>query len=167
MATAILNASRLRELLHYDQETGVFTRKERTSNRIEIGSIAGTLRPDGYRKISLLHTSFLAHRLAWLYVHGEWPKEQIDHINGRRADNWIANLRDIAGGKNVENQHVAHKRNKSSGMLGVTWDARKKKWVAQICVKRQQTHIGYYATPQEASDAYIAKKRSLHEGCTI
>lgn len=167
MAADHLTAALLRELLHYDPETGVFTRKVRTSNRIAVGDVAGTLRPDGYTKISVLNKSYLAHRLAWLYVHGEWPKDQVDHRNGIRTDNRIANLRDLSGTLNQQNQRAAHSRNKSSGLLGASWDKRKGKWVAQISSTRTSRHIGYFETAKEAAAAYLEAKRRLHEGCTI
>lgn len=167
MAKADLTAQLLRELLHYDQETGVFTRIVRTSNRINVGAVAGTRRPDGYLKISLLDSAFLAHRLAWLYVTGDWPKWQIDHINGVRSDNRWANLRDVPPYVNQGNQRVAHAKNKSSGLLGVTWNARKNKWAAQISATGKQIHIGLFDRPEDAHAAYLDAKRRLHEGCTI
>jgi hypothetical protein len=166
MGVADLNASRLRELLDYDPATGVFTRRVRTSHRIKCGDVAGTLRPDGYLKISLLNSGFLAHRLAWLYMTGKWPEHQIDHINGVRHDNRLANLRDVTPTHNQQNQRVAHVRNKSCGMLGVTL-TKGNKWQAQISAEGRHKHIGTYATPQEASEAYLTAKRKLHAGCRI
>jgi hypothetical protein len=166
MATADVTAARLRELLHYDPDTGIFTRKVRTSHRINVGDKAGSLRPDGYLKISLHHKAFLSHRLAWLYMTGEWPEHQIDHINGVRTDNRFVNLRDVTPTHNQQNQRVAHVRNKSCGLLGVTL-ARNNKWQAQICVNKRQTFIGLFDTPQEASEAYLTAKRKMHAGCRI
>jgi hypothetical protein len=166
MAVADVNAARLRELLHYDPDTGIFTRKVRTSHRINVGDVAGTRRPDGYLKISVIDTSCLAHRLAWLYMTGEWPKHQVDHINGVRHDNRFVNLRDVTPTHNQQNQRVAHIRNKSCGLLGVTL-TKGNTWQAQISVNGRHKHIGTYPTPQEASEAYLTAKRKLHAGCRI
>jgi hypothetical protein len=87
-----LTAERLREILGYDPETGLFTRLVRTG-RIRAGEVAGTAHSRGYRSIVIDGRVYLSHRLAWLYVHGEWPPEQIDHINRNRADNRLVNLR--------------------------------------------------------------------------
>lgn len=162
-----LTAERLRELLSYDSETGVFLRVARTSNRIKAGDKAGTRRPDGYLKVSVDGHQFLAHRLAWFYVHGFWPQHQIDHINGDRSDNRIANLRDVPPTLNQQNQRRAHSRNASSGLLGASWDRRKAKWVAQMSCGKASKHIGYFNTKDEAAAAYLTAKRRLHEGCTI
>lgn len=76
-----ITAERLRELLEYDEDTGVFKRKARTSNRISIGDIAGSSDAKGYVCIRVGGKTYKAHRLAWLYVYGEWPTGEIDHIN--------------------------------------------------------------------------------------
>lgn len=87
-----LSIDALRSFLHYDSETGEFTRLTNISNRSPAGSVAGTVLATGYRVIRVCHGRFLAHRLAWFYVYGEWPGE-IDHINRTRDDNRLANLR--------------------------------------------------------------------------
>lgn len=91
-----LTAEQLRWLLHYDPETGVFTRLIQLCNRVQVGDIAGFIKYNGYRviKVGDKPTPYFAHRLAWLYIHGEWPSKGIDHIDGDRANNRIANLRE-------------------------------------------------------------------------
>ena len=103
-----LTAERLREVLAYDPDTGVFTWKARTSpfSRVNVGDVAGNLRRDGYIEICVDGRKHQSHRLAWLYVYGEWPADQIDHINGIRTDNRIANLREA---NNAENHHNLRK----------------------------------------------------------
>jgi hypothetical protein len=167
MAKVNLTAELVRLCLTYDASTGLFTRKARTGHRVTVGDPVGTLRPDGYLKAALLGGDYLLHRLAWLYVNGRWPEFVIDHINGIRTDNRIANLRDVPETSNQQNQRRAHSKNKSCGLLGATWDARKCKWMAQLFVHGKQKHIGYYDTPEDAHAAYLEAKRRLHEGCTI
>ena len=91
-----LTAARLRELLQYDPETGVFTRLVKTSNGIKVGDVAGTADARGYILIRVDGWLHLAHRLAWLHMTCEWPKGMIDHINGVRDDNRWSNLRRAA-----------------------------------------------------------------------
>lgn len=167
MAKSDLTAQRLRELLHYDPETGVFTRRVRTANAIRAGDVTGCRNTIGYLVISVLNRRYLAHRLAWLYAHGEWPVADIDHINGVRQDNRIANLRDVSRSANIQNQRRPQTHG-TSGFLGVTWSKQIKRWVAAITVPtNRRKHIGCFATAEEASAAYLEAKRKLHTGCTI
>lgn len=162
-----LTAARLRELLHYDPETGVFTRRVRTSTRIKAGDVAGWANGKGYLLISVDGRDHYAHRLAWLYTHGAWPTNEIDHRNTVRNDNRIANLRDVSGAVNSQNQRRAPAHNKSCGLLGVTWNKQIRKWHAQIQVDGKKRSIGYFATAELAHSAYLAAKREHHPGCTV
>lgn len=107
----------------------------------------------------------LAHRLAWLYVYGEWPQHGLDHINGVRLDNRISNLRDVPQTINLENQRKAKGLTKS-GFLGVE-RTRGGKWAARIVANGKRYGLGVFATPEAAHSAYVTAKRKLHEGCTI
>ena len=123
MATADITAQRLRELLHYDPETGHFTRKVRTAQRHRVGDradlVSTTGNLAGYYRVALGGTKYLAHRLAWFYVHGMWPAGEIDHIDADRGNNRIANLRDVPAQMNKENFRRARVDNRS-GLLGVS-----------------------------------------------
>lgn len=168
MATAILSAERLREVLHYDPETGVFTWKVRTSNRVNVGSAAGAMLKTGYLSICIDSKFYRAHRLAWLYVRGEWPKADIDHLNGKRTDNRFCNLRDASRSKNQQNLRKARGENTHSGLLGVhRTDKVHKQWRASIKVDGKDKHLGNFSTKEAAHDAYLLAKRMHHEGCTI
>jgi len=125
-----LTAERLRALLDYDPETGVFTRKVRTSNRIRSGDIAGTRNPPRYTLISIEGIQYRAHRLAWLYVYGEWPSEDLDHINRVKTDNRLCNLRLATRKQNMENN--GPQKNNRLGIRGVYWDVARKKWAVTI-----------------------------------
>lgn len=170
MATAILTQERLKELLNYNPETGIFTRLVRTAQRHKVGDRADFLinsgNAKGYSRVSVGYERYLSHRLAWFYVYGEFPKYQIDHINGNTNDNRICNLRDVVSSINAENKHKASKSSKS-GYLGVFWHEQSKKWRARLQVNKKGVHIGLYDTPQLAHEAYLKVKRKLHEGCTI
>ena len=165
MATPNLTAARLRELLSYDPETGEFTRLVQTCGRALVGDIAGTAHVRGYRRIRVENVSHMAHRLAWLHVHGEWPTGLIDHIDGNPGNNRIANLRVVTSSLNQQNQRKAHSHNTKSGLLGV--QANYKKWAANIRVSGKRTYLGSFDTPEEAHAAYLEAKRRLHATCTI
>ena len=163
---ARLTAERLRELLNYCPETGVFTWRIKPCSRISVGAVAGSA-SHGYLEISIESERFLAHRLAWLYTHGVWPAFQIDHLNGQRSDNRIANLRDVEPRINCQNQRKAKGDNKLSGRLGVYFDRGSQKWRPKIQVDGKQIYGGSYASVDEAASAYIELKRQHHVGCTI
>lgn len=161
-----VTAAFVRELFHYDPETGVFTRLvTRQGLGARAGDVAGTLKPSGYLTIWICGANHMAHRLAWLYVHGKWPAHEIDHIDGNRANNAIANLRDVTRSVNHENLRSA-RSDSAHGFLGVS-PFRKKWWKARITVNGKFQHLGTFRTPEEAHAAYLEAKRRLHVGCTI
>lgn len=165
MSKASLTAARLRELLKYDPETGVFTWVARIKG-IKPGSTAGCQRKDGYIVLRVDRSLHPAHRLAWLYVHGEHPKADIDHIDGNPSNNAISNLRDVSRSINNQNQRRPHSKNKS-GHLGVSREKGGKLWEARIKGPDGVVRRGHFATPELAHAAYLEAKRALHAGCTI
>ena len=165
MAKADLTAQHLRELLHYDPDTGIFTRAVSQKGRNgRAGCVAGGKTESGYIRISIHNRLHMAHRLAWLYVFGVWPGCDVDHINGAKSDNRIANLRDVSTSVNMQNQRTAQPRN-ASGYLGVTIHGGR--FEASIKLNGKNIYIGSYKTPELAHSAYLAKKREIHDGCTI
>lgn len=165
MAKADLTAQRLRELLHYNSETGDFTRRvSGRGRRAKAGCVAGCKSCHGYTSISVDGRLYRAHRLAWLYVFGVWPGCDVDHINGAKSDNRIANLRDVSASVNMQNQRTAQPRN-ASGYLGVTIHGGR--FEASIKLNGKNIYIGSYKTPELAHSAYLAKKREIHPGCCI
>ena len=143
-----LTAEKLRELLHYDQETGIFTWKVRTAKCVKVGCVAGSPNGLGYLQITVLSRRYKAHRLAWLYVYGSWPTDQIDHINRNRTDNRISNLRDVSHKQNHQNK--SKPSNNTSGHPGVYWHRWASKWLAQIKHNQKMIHLGCYDTIEEA-----------------
>jgi hypothetical protein len=163
----LLTQTRLKELLDYSPDTGLFTWKFAHSKRVHAGDVAGSPSVKGYVVIGVDGRVYRAHRLAWLYVYGEFPKHYIDHINGIVTDNSIENLRDVSATTNNENQKEAPSHNRSCGILGVSREKNHRRWRAVITTKGKQIHIGYFDTVEEAHKAYVDAKRKLHVGCTI
>ena len=163
MANELL-AEDLRQLLRYNADTGIFTWIARAAKAVHIGDVAGNANKFGYITIGVKKKVYKAHRLAWVYVHGVWPDGLIDHINGRKDDNRLCNLRVVGLSGNAQNLHRPNKRNKS-GFLGVIWFQNK--WRASITINRKTHWLGDYSTPEEAHQAYVEAKRKHHAACTI
>ena len=125
---------------------------------------AGTLRPNGYKQICVLGKIYKEHRLVWLLAYGVFPNGQIDHINGNPLDNRIENLRDVSSVINQQNMRLA-KSNSKTGLLGVK--PRNNRYIARIRIGNTRKHLGTFATPEQAHEAYVSAKRQYHEGCTI
>lgn len=155
----------LKDALSYDPETGVFVWRV-ISGKARPGARAGSSHNAGYTEIRYRGVRVLAHRLAWWWAHGSLPANEIDHINGVRTDNRIANLRDVPRSINNENLKQARKNN-GSGLLGVTKHANANGYKAAIQVKGKRIHIGCFKSAQEAHDAYLCAKRRLHQGNTL
>ena len=157
-----LTQEQLQELLHYDHDTGIFTNLK-SRGAVKIGSVAaGYKNPNGYIYIAIDYKRYLAHRLAWLYVHGNFPVNQIDHINEVKDDNRIVNLRLATDLENKHNQS-SPRTNNTSGYLGVGWYKPYGKWQALIQVNGRRKHLGCFDTAEEASEAYLTAKRKLHQ----
>lgn len=153
-ADIVLTQADLVDLLHYDPETGHFTRKKSTAIGMKAGDRAHSIDSHGYVRFGVKGRNYRAHRLAWLYMTGEWPKEQIDHINCVRSDNRWANLRAATRTENLRNQKT--RSGNKSGFKGVSFNAMANKWVACIRVKRKTIFLGYFESAQAAHEAYQA-----------
>jgi len=154
------------ERLNYDAETGAFVWR-RSFGRAKGGTQAGRSTNQRYAYVCVLGETFLAHRLAWFYVMGDWPKGEIDHINGNKFDNRFCNLRDVPHATNTQNIRAPHKRNVTSGFLGVRRRHGAAWFNASISVNRKHHNLGRFDTAEEAHAAYLEAKRKLHAGCTI
>jgi hypothetical protein len=161
MATANLTAQRLREFAHYDPSTGALTRRFAAHSH-KAGKRLGCLRPDGYLVTRIDGVLHRVHRLAWLYVHGEFPAVHIDHIDGGRTNNRITNLRPADDAQNNQNRHRTRCDNVSSGLIGASRSRSKKRWVAKIAVDKRQIYLGTFDTAMEAHMAYLDAKRVMH-----
>jgi hypothetical protein len=150
----MLTQSRLHEVLSYDPENGSWVWKKlpnRLATNIFVGKTAGCISVSGYRVIVLDGGIYPAHRLAWLYVHGEFPDGDIDHKNRIRSDNRIQNLRVVTHKQNMENKSISS--NNKSGHPGVFWDKVRKKWKAKLGHLRQHIHLGYFVSLEDAVKA--------------
>lgn len=159
-----LTAERLREVLHYEPSTGVFTWRVKPNRRIVIGAVAGSKTAAGRIQISVDGTDYLAHRLAWLYQTGTWPTDEIDHWDTHPLNNRFANLRDATRQVNQENLRRA-RIDSHTGLLGVT--AIGERFVARIKVNKKSIHLGRFDTAEAAHLAYVAAKRERHAGNTL
>jgi hypothetical protein len=156
MSVRIINADTARQLLIYEPETGVFTWRE-SRGRVAAGDVAGGLARNGYWEIYVGGRRYRAHRLAWLITHGEWPEPTVDHINGVKTDNRIANLRQATVTQNHANQSL--RRNSQSGIRGVHYSARDGRWVAKITANGRTSFLGQFKTKDEAAAAYATASR--------
>jgi hypothetical protein len=162
----MLTAEYVREIFNYCELTGSIYRKK-PSCGIKAGQQAGYIDAGGYRSMSIKNKNYFAHRVIWLFVYGELPSGEIDHIDGDKLNNRISNLRNVTHQTNVENVRYARSHNKSSGVLGVTWSSHAKKWYARTTVKGKIVYLGYHDSKEAANAAYLKAKRELHSGCTI
>ena len=160
MATADLTAARLREVLNYDPNTGVFQWKANLRGGVKFGDQAGCVNTQGYVVIRIGGRLYRSNRLAWLYVNGSWPVNHIDHIDGNTANDRIENLRDVTHSLNMQNVTKARRNNESSGLLGVSRHGTG--WRAYINCNGKRTNLGTFATPELAHAAYLHCKRRLH-----
>lgn len=158
-----LTAEVVRELLHYDPDTGLFIWKERARrwfphedrwnawNSTFAGKPALTAIA-GYCAGQILGVPVRAHRVAYLYMAGGWPRADVDHVNGVRTDNRWDNLREASRSQNCANTRI-HRDNKS-GFKGVVWSEPRQKWQARICVDGRTICLGRFNTLPEAREVY-------------
>lgn len=157
-----VTADELRKIVSYDPDTGVFVwLVDRL--RSKAGSVAGSVwtKPNGrkYLIIVIGKRNYYAHRLAWLYVHGEWPTDQVDHIDGNGLNNAISNLRAATAAENCRNRGA--NSNNKTGLKGVHL-SRPGKWRASLRIGNRLKHLGYFSDPAEAHAAYCAAAAEAH-----
>lgn len=157
----MLSREELQKILWYCPETGNFNWKHKRG-KFPAGSNAGSnpKHNRGYVKININGVLYYAHRLAWLYLHGEIPQSDIDHINGDRSDNRANNLRIASRSENMQNT-VKH-ADSTNPRIGVYYNKRAKKWIAKICVFGKQHNLGYFKDIESAGAAYDSAKQKMH-----
>jgi len=143
-----LTQERLKELLYYHPDTGVFFRKIDRGGR-RAGTEAGSLHPSGYVHIRVDHISYKAHRLAWLYMEGYFPEHEVDHLKGILSDNRWNEIRHATHGCNLQNQKKY--KNNISGFPGVSWEYKNKIWRSTININKKSYCVGLYHDPLEAA----------------
>jgi len=144
-----INQEYLKSILHYNPETGVFCWKVR-QGRVCSGEVAGSEKW-GYTRIKINSKEYLAHRLAFLYMTGAWPKDEIDHINHVRDDNRFVNLRSATRQENAKNLKMSLAN--TSGVTGVNWHKATKKWKASIWKNGKTKHLGGFSSIEAATQA--------------
>jgi len=154
-------------MMRYDRINGEFTWLYRPEipkwiNARVVGKQAGYIGKDGYRTIRIDGVNYSAHRLAWLYVHGEWPSTEIDHIDRDRANNALSNLRVASHSSNCVNKRVLS----ASGYKGVTWHRGVGKWQAQIERGGKVHYLGVFDDKLEAAEAYRDAAATIHGNWT-
>lgn len=153
----MLTQNELMRQLTYNPLTGVFAWAIRKP-KVKLGAVAGTIKHNGYIAIRVNLKSYGAHRLAWLYVTGEWPEFQIDHKNGVRTDNRFSNLRGATQAENARNAPAS--KNSSTGIKGIS--PAGSRFRAQIRIGKRKLHLGYFSTKEEAAKAYVAATNEQH-----
>lgn len=149
----MLTVERLKQLLVYDPETGQFLRGD---------DPAGTVKSGAYRRIRVDGKLYYVHRLAWFYVHGEWPADEIDHINGDQADNRFANLRPATSSQNKMNTTI--RVDNTSDVKGVSFRSDTGKWAAYINAgpDKRRAWLGCHDTLSAAKEARRAAETMMH-----
>lgn len=136
-----LTQKRLKELLDYDPETGVFVWRVYRSSNAKAGDIAGSLNKRGYMQISIDDKRYTAHRLVFLYVDGYFPENEVDHKYRDKLNNRRSDLREVSRRCNLRNKGL--QKNNTSGVAGVCWDKSTNKWMVSISIPKQ-IHLGRF-----------------------
>lgn len=155
-----LTAQRAREHLVYDPSTGIATRKIAASNRVKVGDVIDSPDRHGYLRVAIDGQRYRLHRVIWLMAYGAWPTRQIDHINGRRTDNRLSNLREASREENSRNSKV--QSNNASGKKGVSFHKASGKWQARICADGKRHSLGVFESREDAAAAYDRAAVSFH-----
>lgn len=153
----MLTQEYIKKIFTYNHETGELVWAIKPRQNVSIGDIAGCDHL-GYVRVTINRKGYLAHRLAWLYVYGEWPKELLDHINHIKTDNRIENLREVTHQGNQRNAGV--RKDNKSGLPGVAWHARIGKWQVRISVNDKEKHLGYFS---DIFNAVCARKSAQNK----
>lgn len=168
MGRKLITFEELKKVLHYCKETGRWTWLTSMGARGAVGSQAGSYNTlTGYNNIKVKGRLYIASRLAYFWVNGEWPAGDMDHINGVKADDRWVNLRCVSTRVNTQNQRQA-RSDSQCGLLGAFWDTKRQRWYSKITLGYgRKKWLGTFPDATSAHSAYVKAKRQHHEGCTI
>jgi hypothetical protein len=159
----MLTQNELKEILNYNSDTGIFTRRKNTGRRYKKGEITGNLN-NGYVQIMIKGKQYLAHRLAWLYVYGYFPENFVDHKDRIKHHNWIDNLREVTNQCNIRN--VGNYKNNTSGVKGISYYKNRNRWVANIFINGKRIDLRFCKSFDEAVCYRLAAEQCVNwEGC--
>lgn len=156
----MLTQQELKSKLSFNPETGIFTWLIANNSRVKVGMIAGTFSSTGYVYITIDRKNYKSHRLAWLYMNGECPKDMIDHVDGDKLNNKIVNLRKCNQSQNMQNQKLS--KFNTSGYKGVSWHNATSKWRSRAKLKSKQYHLGLFERAEDAFKAYQKFAKQNH-----
>jgi len=156
----VITQKELKNILHYNPKNGVFIWSKKISKKINTGDIAGDVNKRGYCRIGIRGKKYASHILAWIYIYGEAPENDLDHIDHNKTNNKISNLRIVTPSENAMNQTMS-KANKS-GFNGVVWNKKAGKWMVQIAFERNQIYLGIYDDIHDAIE--VRKEANIKYG---
>lgn len=160
----LTTAKRARELLQYDPDTGIFIWRQHPNPKrggvIRVGDPAGTADRYGHIIITIDGRHYRAHRLAFLFIEGEWPQGHVDHRNYNPSDNRWSNLRCASQAQNMQNRPA--QKNNTSGYKGVSLHRKTGKWAAEVQANGVRRRLGLFPSPEEAHAAYTKAAREMH-----
>ena len=160
----MITQDELKELLHYDEKTGIFTWLKDVNKNIRKGCLAGTKHSAGYVQITIARKLYLAHRLAWLFKYGYFPEHGLDHRDRNKEHNWITNLREASRSCNTRN--TGNFSNNTSGVKGISFHKVNNKWISGIATNNKNKYICSNTDLTEAVAHRLAAEQCLNwEGC--
>jgi len=160
----MITQKELKKFVRYDHKIGIFIRVKKTNNRHSVGDIAGSKFKNGYIYIWINKKRYTAHRLAFLYMEGYFPENDIDHIDRNRSNNKWDNLREVSRSCNVKNSKLNSRNN--SGIKGVSWHKQAQKWVTDIYTNKKSKYLGVFKDFDEAVCHRLAAEQCLNwSGC--
>lgn len=154
----MITQERLKELVKYEPETGQMTWRVNKARGAKVGGRVGSIQAFGYLETKIDGVCYRVHRLAWFYYYGDWPRAEIDHIDGNRTNNVISNLREATRAQNCQNK--SRSSLSKIGVKGVGF--HNGAYRARINVNNKQIYLGHFKTIEEAHEAYCKAARELH-----
>ena len=155
----MITQSEVKRLFSYNRHTGILKWKIKPSARVSIGDEAGTINSQGYKQVVFNRKTYKVHVLIWLWSKGYIPEGDIDHKDRVRHHNWLSNLREIS--RQCNNRNCGIRKDNKSGIKGICWNKKNKKWHVSIAINKIQHFIGLFADFDEAVCHRLATEQCL------